>query len=463
MRMDFWKKQNGQSVIEILIAIALLSLATTGSFTLISSAISEGSYAEYQAQGQTFLFSGLEAVRQIRDRQWDLLSAGDHGLAIQGTEWTFSGAEDVQDERFHRTVTITETNADEREARIRVSWDRGGRTVSLESTAHLTNWQDLEVWGNWGSPYIVASLDIGPEGKGTGVSVIGDHVFLTAEDTHEHRPTFFSINAETITDPFIEASGPPNDDLKDVVTNNEANIVYTIGVKSNNELRVFDVSNPAAPTQVAIRSLQSNGHTGTIAGQYLYVGAANGMHIFDISDPDDPTKIGTFSPGVDVDDISISGTIAYLATPHDNEELMIVDVQNPANPIKVGSVNLSGSVDALSVAVNKNKLYVGRRNNSSSNPEVYIFDRSSPTAPILINAFDNGGDVNNMIPAGPYLFTATNVSNREFTIYDIRNPLNVHIEASMNLSQVATGLDLVDNTMYISLRSNDAFQIIKPQ
>ena len=68
-----------------------------------------------------------------------------------------------------------------------------------------------------------------------------------------------------------------------------------------------------------------------------------------------------------------------------------------------------------------------------------------------------------MIAAGPYLFTATNISNREFTVYDVRDPLNVHIEASLNMSQVAAGLDLVDNTIYISLRSNDAFQIIRPQ
>jgi len=461
--MDSWKKQNGQSIIEILIAIALLSIATTSSFALISTTISEGAFAEYQTQGRALLASGLEAVRQIRDRQWDLLTAGDHGLAIQESEWIFSGTEDIQDERFHRTVTVTETNADEREARLRVSWDRGGRTIALESTAHLTNWQELEVWGNWGDPYIVASLDIGPEGKGTGVSVLGEHVFMTAEDMHEHRPTFFSINTETIIDPFIESSGPPNEDLKDVVTNDDADIVYAIGVKSSNQLRVFDVSNPANPTQVTTRSLQANGHMGTIAGQYLYVGAANGMHIFDISDPDAPAEVGTFSPGVDVRDISVSGTVAYLATPNDSEELMIVDVQNPAIPTKVGAVNLSGGVDARSVSAYKNKLYLGRYNNSSTNPEIYIFDRTAPTAPILLNAFDNGGDANSLIPAGPYLFTATSVSNREFTIYHISDPLNPYIEASLNLSQVATDLDLMNNTIYISLRSNDAFQIIRPR
>ena len=461
--MDFLKRPNGQSVIEILLAIALLSLATTSSFTLISSAISEGAFSDYQSQGQTLLVSSLEAVRQIRDREWDLLAAGNHGLAIQGAEWIFSGTEDIQDGRFHRTITVTETSADEREARIRVSWDRGGRTVSLESTAHLTNWKNLEVWGNWGQPYIVASLDIGPEGEGTGVSVLGNHVFMTAEDTHEHRPTFFSINTETITDPFIESSGPPNEDLKGVVTNDEANIVYTIGVKTGAQLRVFDVSNPASPVQVATRSLLANGHMGTLAGSYLYVGAANGMHIFTVSDPGNPIEIGTFSPGVDVRGISVSGTIAYLATPNDNEELMIVDVSNPASPVKVGSANLSGSVDGLSVAAYKNKLYVGRYNNSSTQPEIYIFDRTAPTAPVLLNSIDNGGPINSMIAAGPYLFTATNISNREFTVYDVRDPLNVHIEASLNMSQVAAGLDLVDNTIYISLRSNDAFQIIRPQ
>jgi hypothetical protein len=125
-------------------------------------------------------------------------------------------------------------------------------------------------------------------------------------------------------------------------------------------------------------------------------------------------------------------------------------------------VNVSGSRDGLSVEVKDSRLYLGTMANPSTNPEFYIFDRSTPTAPTLLKSIDIQGDLNSMKAAGPFVFMACNVSNEEFKIYRVVNAQSAYKEAGVNMAQVATDIDFEDNTIYISLRSNDAFQVVQP-
>ncbi len=460
--MALSRKPNGQSVVEVLIAVVILALLTTASFVLLATSFSESLFAGQRAQAENLLTEGREAVRQIRDRQFDLLVAGSHGLALVGSTWTFSGTEDVTASTFTRSVTVTSVDDNTRDVTVEISWEsRPGRSITVDTTERVTNWRGLEVWGNWGVPQIVGAEDLDPTAEGTGVSLLGSHVYLSAT-ANSNRPRLYVFDVSNPANPVRTDAEITADDFYGVVTVDEANVAYTIGGQTNNQLRVWDVSNPSAITQVTTRSLNALGYVLWIDGTYLYAGAANGLRIFDITNPSAPTLVTAFNPGTEARGVTVIDTYAYLATPHDGKELLIVDISNPASPNEVGSYDLSGSVDGLSVAARGNKLYLGRYNNSSSNPEIYIFDRTNPTAPTLLKSIDYGGDVNSMIPAGPYLFTAGNVSNREFTIYRVTDPLNPTIEASLNMSNIATGLDLVDNTMYISLRSNDAFQIIQP-
>jgi len=459
MESSTWNK--GQSSIEIIVALALFIIATTAGFVLFSATLAENEFTRERHRADLLAQEGIEAVRQIRNREWELLTPGTYGLARSGSDWIFSGASDTSDATFTRSVTITNVDENQRDAHVSVSWtERPGRTPIIGLDTRFTNWNDLEVWGDWGIPCVVGSADIGPQGKGTSVTLLDDEVYLTAEMSSGNVPTIFSFDVTPPTSPTQLDAENTTDNLTDIASLDEANVVYTTGVLNDSELRVFDVSDPSVITLLTVRDLEADGTSVIVEDGYLYVGAVNGLHIFDLADPANPVEIGTLNPGTEATDITLAYPYIYLATPDDNKEIIIVDASDRETPVEVGSYNTSTAIDGLSIAARKSRLYLGTFNQSSGSPELFVFNRTNPTSPVLLYTTDVGGDINDMIAAGNLLFMSSGISNGEFVIYDIIS--SPTIEAQLNMSNIAKGLDFVDNTIYISLRSNDAFQIAAP-
>src|SRR3989339_1162187 len=107
--MEFSRSRNGQSVIEVLVAIFILASLATASFVLLSTTFSEGLAVSERAEADDVLSNGFEAVRQIRDQSFDFLAEGTHGLAQTGGAWSFSGTEE-QSGIYARTVVISVVN-----------------------------------------------------------------------------------------------------------------------------------------------------------------------------------------------------------------------------------------------------------------------------------------------------------------------------------------------------------------
>lgn len=461
--MEPSKSRNGQSLLEAVIALGLLALTGTAGFGLFAHTVGGHTETARREQARRLVQEGIEGVRSIRDTQWDGLASGTYGITRSEQAWAFSETPDVTDNLFTRTVTVSEGSApDEWDIAVEVEWQSvPSRSASMHLVTRLTNWRELETWGDWGQPVIVGSLDIGPEGKATGIARRGNNVFLTAESGSGNKPSFFVVDVSAPSSPFILDSLITNDDLRDVQAPEEGSAVYTTGTGSDTELRVFEAADPSQAIQITTRDLDAGGYHAMIAENRLYVGAANGIHIFDLSDPTNPLLLGSLNVGAEVRGVAVSDNIAYLATSHDTQELMAVDVSVPETPIVVWTYNTPGSRDGLTVDVRDARLYLGTKDNPSTNPELYLFDRTDPAAPTFLNSIDIGGDLNQLKAAGPFVFMATNASNEEFKIYRVSDASQPTKEAGLNLAQSATDIDFNDNTIYISLRSNDAFQIIQ--
>ena len=102
--------EGGQILGDVLASLGILVVGALliGLLAINASAFSQYSVEELQA---TFLAQeGLEAARSIRDKDFDDLTDGTHGLALSNNQWIFSGISDIQD-RFTRQIIVSSVDA----------------------------------------------------------------------------------------------------------------------------------------------------------------------------------------------------------------------------------------------------------------------------------------------------------------------------------------------------------------
>ena len=133
--------QKGFSLVEVLLASALLSIVVT-TFTLAiiygqeSTALAGGvSRATLLAQ------EGLEATRNIRDESFSNLFDGSYGLAISGNQWVFSGNSDTTD-GYVRQINISTVDDNRKLITSTVTWQQTPqRAGNVVLTTYLNNWR----------------------------------------------------------------------------------------------------------------------------------------------------------------------------------------------------------------------------------------------------------------------------------------------------------------------------------
>lgn len=134
------KYNKGQSLVEVLIALAIfiVAIATIGFLVL------DAGFASRQGMERTkavlLAKEGLEAARSIRDNSFSDLTAGMHGLALSGNHWIFSGTSDTQDQ-YTRSVTISNIDTYTKKIVCTVDWQfASNRTGQVELATYLTDW-----------------------------------------------------------------------------------------------------------------------------------------------------------------------------------------------------------------------------------------------------------------------------------------------------------------------------------
>jgi hypothetical protein len=81
-----------------------------------------------------------------------------------------------------------------------------------------------------------------------------------------------------------------------------------------------------------------------------------------------------------------------------------------------------------------NLVFLGTRNNTNaSGREIYVFDVSSPSSPVLLGSLEVGADVHALTFSGSWLIAATAANTREALVIDIADPRVPRIAASQDL------------------------------
>lgn len=99
--------KKGQSLIEFLIAMGIFVLLISGLSLLIIDSYLSHRVSRERTKAIFLAEEGIEAVRSIRDADWDALTLGNHGLEISSNNWSFSSIqEDISEQLNEGTRTI---------------------------------------------------------------------------------------------------------------------------------------------------------------------------------------------------------------------------------------------------------------------------------------------------------------------------------------------------------------------
>ncbi len=412
-----------------------------------------------QARSSALVSESLNAVRTIGRGNWDSLVEGSHGLSLTADTWSLSGEADVVDDLFIRSVTVSDRDSGEKQIDVVVYWSFLGRFISKTASTILTDWKQTQTWGNWGTPIVVGSLDLGPQGQASGVVRENAQAFLTAEISSSNRPSFYSLDISQPTVPAILDSVVIGESLLDLVFVGDR-YVYAVG--ESNELIVFDVFDPTVIQIVARDPLGADGLSITLSGVHVFVGTEDEILVYDVSSASSPVLLSRYAINARVNAMTVSGNHLYVGTSATTQEVMIISILDPSQLAIEGFYDLTGSEDALSATIKGTRLFIGTENNSGTNPELYLFDASDPVNLVLSNQLDIGGSIQQIAVADSYLYLATGSSNNEFQVWQLGSNEEFVYTSGINLAQMATGIAFDDNTIFLSLRSNDAFQIIQP-
>ncbi|MEZ4654143.1 MAG: hypothetical protein R3E12_11305 [Candidatus Eisenbacteria bacterium] len=143
-------------------------------------------------------------------------------------------------------------------------------------------------------------------------------------------------------------------------------------------LRVYDVSDPAAPVLLSTYADGTDVKAVIADGSTVYTTGEDGLNVLDMADPNNPALVGNFPAAGSSTGLWVSGNVVYLA---DYKTITAVDVTNGASPVSLGSLTLPGTSSIIRLFETGATLYVGR---AGVDQGLSILDVSNPSTPTLV-------------------------------------------------------------------------------
>jgi len=211
----------------------------------------------------------------------------------------------------------------------------------------------------------------------------------------------------------------------------------------------------------------------------------NELMIFDVSNLTN-IKESSISVKRNVNKIFVRNNLAYLATGSgalEKNPFKIYNVDPTSTDYKkeIGSLTTSTKVgEGTSVFLLGNKIYLGLKQKNSAD-EFFILDVKTTSAVTVLKSIDfdqklcidnptkpndkkscigPGNHVSGIVVTGPLAFLVSNYSTGGFQAWNISNVSNIENLSMYNYSEKATGIDYLNNKIYVSNESNNGLRII---
>jgi len=460
---------------------ALLGIVIFGLFVIAIGASLLFSQRGFLASGDhmrgAFLAErSLEALRTMRDADFDLLTAGTYGVQIgESGTWEFTGTGTVTSDGYTSAVTIALPSSDTVRAVATTTWDHGmGRTGIAEVTTEITNWQIEQPIGNWASvSQQSAYTDIGA--LFNKVIVSGDYAYVTSGDA----AGLYVFDVSNLSSPSRVASafslGAVGYDLLAV-----GDVLYVITDDTSSELRAYDISSPTTFSAIDLidqenisgddRARSLGYFNGTLFVGSREDGSEPELYSYSVSEGE-LTFLDSFDNEGGFMDLSIREAYVYSGNTQDVSELRVVDAFNPANLLDAPGVgyNLTDIYDGNAIATFGTSALVGRLDGSSIE-ELVLFDLeesivpSPPPGPWYHEVGGNAEDIA-IEPGGRYVFLASNHPNKELQVVDpnrLANGQPAELEYYDSPNGAAQGVfyDMLKDRVFLA--TFDAFEILQP-
>ncbi len=154
--------QQGQSILEIIVALAIFSLIGAAMATMAVGSFTALTQGGEQVEAVNLAQEGIEAVRAIRDMAWNKNIYSKSAVAVNAGEWIFNG-EGTEETigQYTRIITFSDvcrdnnneivvcpgdyTDVHSKKVTVTASWPiRDGVTNSAQKIIYLTNWDSKE-------------------------------------------------------------------------------------------------------------------------------------------------------------------------------------------------------------------------------------------------------------------------------------------------------------------------------
>lgn len=482
--------KKGFALVEMLLAMLVLSLFVGGIFTLSLSTNENDSRIESDSKALLYAQEGIEAVRNMRDRNFLNITDGDHGLSLTNNVWGFIAAPEVIDSLYERTVTISSVyrnesgdvvengtlDADTKKVVSTVAWDFKGifpRTVSLST--YVSNWggddsitttcteyqagtfSNTEAIAMSAPPadncsvqltmiesqsQTLTSANVGEHGND--VVVNGNYAFVATDKSQEGVAV---VDVSNVGSPVVVKKIDVGAKATKIVT--DGTYLYVGVEKSSKGLAIINASNPPTASLVSTLNVGAQGNDLAISGNYLYMGTeqdVNSFKVISVANKNAPSVVSQLNYGGIVKALALHGTYAYVGINNDASSFKVIDISNPLTPVKSATLNVGGSV--TSITISGTYAYVGT---TSANNSLKIVDISNPLVPVLVATLDVGGALLDSAIAGDYLYTAVDSTNAGFASVNISNPLQPVLVYSKDITGKASGIAVQNNSVYIAI------------
>ncbi|MEX0713172.1 MAG: PQQ-binding-like beta-propeller repeat protein [Pirellulales bacterium] len=197
----------------------------------------------------------------------------------------------------------------------------------------------------------------------------------------------------------------------------------------------MDVSNRQAPTKVGSCSLPGRARDIAVSDGFAYVAAQDGgLRVVDVSNPKAPSEVASYLPGVAarpgapgqwgpvVDAVAVAGRYAYLTynyVPKGKNSwsslLQVLDVSNPKVPAELGSCEPERSDLFLGVAVAGKYAYVADKAST-----LWVVDISDPKDPKEMGSCEGISEPQDVVVAGNHAYVADD--DGAMYIVDVSDP-----------------------------------------
>lgn len=484
-------QEQGSSILEVLIALAVLTLGISAVIMLVFANQSLKLDSETAGEALYKAKDILEDKRALSHQDFNSVVPISFPL----------------DSIYSKEFAVADLTPCRKEVTSRVTWStEPNRPQKIELKTNLTDIPGALALGgdcateppgsNWDNPQRFATDTLSP-GKSTAIDVLNRIAYLGQD-----KSPFLAI-ADTRSAALGQSSGlfvtfsngfdtgaqiNAVDAAKWINPVTGAAVFYAYGAMntSTSQLKVIDVTDINNPVLAAARSLSA-----CVAGSYpqgwklfyyknrLYVTtrytAGPEFHIFDVTTPTNPIEIGSGAcKGIDlgdtVNDIAVQDQVidgttrrfVYFATDESDKELRVFEVTGDvASEITAANQDLPGIQNGESVYIVGNKLYFGRAS-TPGGPDFYVFDIKNPLSGLTQLGYqDIDTGVIGIRVAGRFAFFVTNKSKAEFQVWDISNFSNITNIKKYNFGNIiAGGIDYEPDFIYATGDATPNFQIL---